>query len=120
MSPPGVDFFQQQQKMPAKQKSCMYDYEAFAPQLKWHKCIRDVNNDNYCLGDYRAVAFDRIERNMGIKREFSFSRSQCLHIHSRSNCGTLYLVMMNRQINISHVSHCTPVIGNHLYLVYWE
>ena len=69
-------------KMPPKQKS--YDYEAFAPQLKRHRCIWDIKHDNYSLSDYRSVAFERIERNMGIERELRFSLAQCLHIDSRS------------------------------------
>ena len=54
--------------MPPKQKS--YDYEAFVPQLKRHRCIWDIKHDNYSLSDYRSVAFERIEWNMGIEREF--------------------------------------------------
>ena len=52
-----------------------YDYEAFAPQLKGHRCIWDVNHDNYSLGDYRALAFSRIERNMRIHSKFFASHA---------------------------------------------
>ena len=72
--------------MPAKQKSGLYDYKAFAPELKSHPCIWNVKHDNYSLSDYRGLAFGRIERNMGLKSEFSFSFHflfQWLHIHSR-------------------------------------
>ena len=69
-------------KMPPKQKS--FDYEAFAPQLKRHRCIWDIKHDNYSLADYRSAAFESIESNMGIKCEFRFSIVQCLHMDSRS------------------------------------
>ena len=68
--------------MPPKQKS--FDYEAFAPQLKRHRCIWDIKHDNYSLADYRSAAFESIESNMGIKCEFRFSIVQCLHMDSRS------------------------------------
>ena len=72
-------------KMPAKQKSCLYDYEGFAPELRSHPCIWNVKHENYMLNDYRALVFGRIECNMGIKSEFSFSVSMAsLHIDSKA------------------------------------
>ena len=92
--------------MPPKQKS--YDYEAFAPQLKRHRCIWDIKHDNYSLSDYRSVAFERIERNMGIEREFRFSIAQCLHIDSRSRqkCNVSIWSWWTYNLHVKCISVC--------------
>ena len=58
--------------MPAKKSSSSthsecFDYEEFVPQLKKNRCIWDPRDENYNLGEYRNLAFSKIEKALQLR-----------------------------------------------------